>query len=232
MEADRHIRTGTLLLDLPIQSFNEWGDQGLQLLEEKRLILEELHLSTNELLDDLSRGEAFYVLDGMVCEQLEGTEVFDKIYTRYSLIDKRLSPAFMYRSVNLMSVSEVTVARLNHQELLQLPVQEYQQLLRTQQLIESVWSTLRIRLLSLNVIQRVCYTLYVIVELQKAYGIRLYNRIPKYLTHELLAQLTCLSRTRVSYVMSDLRKKGKVIVSSEGLQIEEKWLKQEIKNKL
>lgn len=81
---------------------------------------------------------------------------------------------------------------------------------------ELFWKDSAARMLGLNLKEKIFYILSIIHNFR---GVNPWDNtysIPKYITHEILANVANVSRTRVSYVMSELQKENIITYSKEG----------------
>jgi hypothetical protein len=148
-----------------------------------------------------------YVETGLVGKQPFSNAPMDMFYIKRSIIDRTIHQEIEEhhdKYYTLTTSKIVTMDRnvLTHVSSVDLHMHEVLEL-KTQLLFQ----TARSRLLSLNVRKRIYYALYMIAKIQHAMGSERFLKLPSFLTHELLSRLTYTSRTRVSYVMSELKKK-------------------------
>ncbi|MBC2675952.1 Crp/Fnr family transcriptional regulator [Listeria booriae] len=162
---------------------------------------------------------AFLILEGVVLKyhiSPLGKMLYDNFYTRNSIIGLfpnifYFDDYFEYTTFGNIRGIKIPLSRLDtypddfRNELFFRNIQR-----------ELFWKDSAARMLGLNVQQKIYYILSIIHNFR---GVNPWDNtysIPKYITHEILANVANVSRTRVSYVMSELQKQHIIMYNKDG----------------
>ncbi|MBC1371333.1 Crp/Fnr family transcriptional regulator [Listeria booriae] len=154
---------------------------------------------------------AFFIDEGVILKYHVsplGKILYDNFYSRNSIIGLFPSVSYFDDYFEFTTLGDIRGIKIPLTALNSYPENLKNTLLFKNLQRELFWKDAIARMLGLNVHQKIYYILSIIYSFRGLHSWDNTYSIPKYITHEVLANIANVSRTRVSYVMSGLQKKN------------------------
>ncbi|WP_430536401.1 Crp/Fnr family transcriptional regulator [Listeria rocourtiae] len=162
---------------------------------------------------------AFLISEGVILKyhiSPLGKMLYDNFYTHKSIIG--LFPNIFYFDdyFEYTTLGNVSGLKIPLSTLDSYPEESKNELFFKNIQRELFWKDSAARMLGLNLQQKIYYILSIMYNFR---GINPWDNtysMPKYITHEILSTMANVSRTRVSYVMSELQKQNVITYNDDG----------------